>query len=77
MDRRPKGCSGEVRLPAVGQIAQDDLGDAREQDTCGMALVRAMRPIRAVDVQASQEENTSDAEFPGSVHLQLEYCAEG
>ena len=32
--RRPQRRAGEIRLPAVGQVAQDDLGDAGEQDAC-------------------------------------------
>jgi hypothetical protein len=30
--RRPQGRPGETRLSAVGLVAQDDLGDAGEQD---------------------------------------------
>lgn len=45
VDRRPQGRPREIRLSAVGQVTQDDLGDAGEQDACstmsdGAALFR-------------------------------------
>ena len=80
MYRRPQGRPGEIRLSIAGLVAQDDLGDAGEQDACSTMLDGAALSRQATSVQnlqSSQEENTSHAVFPAPLHVQLGYHDQG
>ena len=80
MYRRPHGPLGEIRLSAVGHVAQDDLGDAGEQDTCSAMLDGAALSRQATGVQnlqSSQEKNTTHAKFLAPVQVQLGYNGQG